>query len=174
MNKYEAKITNVEEAKTRLSSLPMLPKDDPRVLRFIKTGERAPFPQYGNNFYLLWLALENDGIPKDAFIKEIYLGQAEKHPGWTEFLETETEAISSVFNTMNEYYHPYNQLAGFMINLVNSDQMDAYSEIDQSVPHPFGAINAANYLVWDEMSVVLKAVETRMSSHGIIAREFFA
>lgn len=160
----------VEDLLIAARALPKISVDDPRVTRFLQTGERQYTRQFGNNFYLLWISLKNPD-PNSAIWK-IYGGRAVANPGWETFVAANEDAVLRVNRVIEELYEPADAISSKLLDYINNGQFDVYQRFRDELDHPLG-FSAAEHYVWDNMNVALMELSGRMGSSGIDPNQFY-
>ena len=155
-------------------TLPQVPVEDPGVQQVIAAKQRGErfipkgWGPYGNNFYILFDGLRMDRssprYQRSLQRSDVERAEALGEP-WQRFLR-DNEGLLTEINMVFEEGSPYQELEGYIFDLVNSRQRDKIEELDKATGHPLG-LSSLQQAYWNRMNPLLERAAQGMQVAGI-------
>jgi len=152
--------------------------DDERVVTYLEAvgrGEEVKKPshgQFGNNFYLLFLARRRADDPEDILVK-VYLKRAEALGiPWGKFLADNQSLIQEIDQSLDGT-KPYKDLLRYYIQLLKQKRNEDADRLDSAAGDPLG-IEGLGMFAWDRINPLLEKAAEKMRKVGIEPEQFFS
>lgn len=153
-----------------------LVRNSPKVLYEDQTDweRKNGHYQYGNNFYLLFLALqryrENPQEPDNVLV-EVYLNRAEElGDKWFNFLASNENLIGEIFEASNNR-NIYSDLLGYIMKLMGEHREDR--DFTEAFNFADLGVEEIGIYYWRILNPLLEEAARQMEKCGIDPTEFF-
>lgn len=156
----------VEAALTRAQGLPRIEFED------IRRNESSRPPQFGNNFFLLFMALRSTNPEALKPLKDRFLPQTEAlGEPWKQFLTDNAHLLAQFDHALHEV-SIYLDLKRIYQNLLRAGKFDEAEALDSGV-HPQLGIEVIGIPVWRQLNALLEQAANAMRAVGIDPLQFY-
>jgi hypothetical protein len=166
-----AELTEMFEA------LPKIPETDPRVVTYLNGGG-FPHKQFGNNFYLLFLAIANGRRDEEDLLWRVYADRFFSTPGVERILSTDEYNDTVEFfkqkpwKELNKFTTAYSSKRNELITADREATSMALKSLIEACGGTLGLKMVSTY-VFDPMNKLLEATAEIMSTSGINPSSFY-
>ncbi len=135
-----------------------------------RTQNEEKHTQFGNNFYLLFLAIKYEKSKPGAIIIEVYLKRIEKkYPEkWKKFLEDNTDLVAQIQEALKQYEISGELMRHYVMLLKNPKAQKLSDQIYEEIN--LGGIDSE---IWNKLNPLLKQASEAMTLCGIKPEDFY-
>jgi hypothetical protein len=136
-----------------------------------KLEEVDGWTQFGNNFYMLFLAMEAERLyPNSPFLERFYIRRAEKLYGekWEKFLQENISLLANIQEALKPL-ELYSKLNNCFIELVfNPQNYDLAIRVSKEIN-----LDGIHADIWNKINQLLKQASEAMALCGIDSKNFY-
>lgn len=153
---------------TIFTSMLDLAKSAPRVTVDELVDDRREHQQFGNNFYLLFMANKSKGGPKNISYSQWIDEQGTR---WTAFVKENDQLLKQI-NTALKNEEIYITLKEYGYQLAKDKRFDEAEKFNKSIDQDLG-FEAVGIAVWNELNPLLELAGQMMEEEGLNPKQFY-